>query len=315
MKNKQILTFLILFTLFFSFSNTHVFSQTRPELNILIDASGSMGEQVEGRSKMAIAKEAISSLVDSLPANTRVGLRAYGSQYPESDKNCTDTKVLMPIATLDKEGLKNQLTPLNPSGWTPIEYALQQSYNDFGSSETSRYIVLVSDGQETCGGDPCAAAKDLEAKGIDVTINTIGFSVDQTTKDQLTCIAQATGGNFYDAKNTQELNDSLNEATEPVREFIAYTTEGEEIVGGSGFENPTQIYTDKQYTFEILNKENLFFFLNVPQNRRLTELSATIKTSDECGISFRMEQYGEDRKRVSCSAGVGINPNELVPQR
>lgn len=307
MKNKQILRIFILSVLFFSFfycsvrssPNTHAASNLRPELNILIDASGSMGKQVEGKSKMIIAKEAISTLINSLPAETRVGLRTYGSQYPESAKNCTDTKLLVPISTLNKSEIEKQMAPLTPSGWTPIEYSLRQAYNDFSASaETPRYIVLVSDGEETCGGDPCAAARDLESKGIEVTINTIGFTVDQATKDQLACIAQATGGSYYDANNTQELNNSLSEATKPVREFIAYTTEGEEIVGGSGFETATQIYLDKQYLLDILNEETLFFFLNVPQNQKLTEFSATVKAPSNCHVGVDINTYGENRKNL-----------------
>ena len=70
--------------------------------------------------------------------------------------------------------------------------------------------MLVSDGKETCQGDPVVAAKALAAKGI--TVHTVGFIVDTAARGQLQAIARATGGTYFDAPVGPELPDTLKSA-------------------------------------------------------------------------------------------------------
>ena len=95
-------------------------------------------------------------------------------------------------------------------GYTPIAYSLGQAAGDFSADAKERVIVLVSDGKETCQGDPLVAAKALAAKGI--TVHTVGFVVDTAARGQLQAIAQATGGTYFDAPVGPELPDTLKSA-------------------------------------------------------------------------------------------------------
>jgi len=297
--------------------NPESWAQTsRPMLNLVIDASGSMNGKVEGsKTKMQSAKEAANSVIDSLPSDSRVGLRTYGSEYPESAKNCTDMRQLVPISALDKTRLKNEVNALTAKGWTPIEASLRKAYDDFPSSgEAERVIVLVSDGEETCGGDPCAAAKDLEAKGVKLTVNTIGFSVDTKTREQLKCIANATGGTYSDANNTAELTSGLSKATEKVRDFIDYSTEGEKIVGGSGFDNATKINAGKQYVMDIKSGESLFLYLAaIPENETLKDISLTGYSQNACYINVELTPIKDNRSKIAYGTEITVynsNPSD-----
>ncbi len=79
-------------------------------------------------------------------------------------------------------------------GYTPIAFSLQQAAGDFSADAKERVIVLVSDGKETCQGDPVVVAKALAAKGI--TVHAVGFLVDTAARGQLQNIARITGGTF-----------------------------------------------------------------------------------------------------------------------
>jgi hypothetical protein len=95
-------------------------------------------------------------------------------------------------------------------GYTPIAYSLGQAAGDFPPDAKERVIVLVSDGKETCAGDPTLAARALAAKGI--TVHTVGFIVDTAARGQLQAIARATGGTYFDAPVGPELPDTLKQA-------------------------------------------------------------------------------------------------------
>ena len=95
-------------------------------------------------------------------------------------------------------------------GYTPIAYSLGQAANDFPAEAKERVIVLVSDGKETCQGDPVVAAKALAGKNI--TVHTVGFIVDTAARGQLQAIARATGGTYFDAPVGPELPETLKQA-------------------------------------------------------------------------------------------------------
>ena len=105
---------------------------------------------------------------------------------------------------------------ITPRGWTPIYGSLLSAKDDFIAGQDNN-VVLVSDGIETCGGDPCAAAKQLRESGIALTIHVVGFDVDNATRTQLQCVANAASGRYYDAKNGQELANALNSAVNAVQ--------------------------------------------------------------------------------------------------
>ncbi len=168
----------------------------------ILDGSNSMWGQVDGTSKITTAKAVLVDLLKSLPGGTNVGIMAYGHRW---EGNCKDVELLVPIGPNNPGELARRIGTIQPKGKTPLTYALDQSLPLFASLKgQNNYVVLVSDGKETCGGDPCQAAKKLAAAGVGVKIHVVGFDVSAAEKGQLECIAKEGKGRYFNAGNTEE---------------------------------------------------------------------------------------------------------------
>ena len=183
---------------------------------VILDASGSMKAPLpDGKTRMAAAKVAVAEFANGLAADTRVALWAYGHQSPTSKKDCKDTSLLTPFATTsqNKAAIIAQARALEPQGYTPITYSLTLAARGLDHEESAtRTIVLVSDGKETCQGDPCAAAQALAEADVKLVVHTVGIGVDSVTRSQLQCIARVARGSYYDANSTSELTRALGQA-------------------------------------------------------------------------------------------------------
>lgn len=204
-------------------------TQTDDQLLIALDISGSMKEpDGNGDTKINAAKRALGNAVDAVPSNAQVGLRTYGG-------GCTQSSLVAPIKQVDKTAIKSAITSQQAAGDTPIAYALQQAAKDFDTSGRKN-ILLVSDGEETCGGDPVAEAKRLKDSGIGLCVDVVGFRVDSATREQLGKIANAACGRYYDAQDGKELNSRLQRAS--VRALRPYRADGTPVTGSSDGLNP-----------------------------------------------------------------------------
>ncbi len=170
-------------------------------LVFILDASGSMWGQVEGTAKIVIAKEVLTDLIHELPSDTQVGLVAYGHRRKG---DCQDVEQLVPLGAFDKELLITKIKALNPKGKTPITHSIQITAEKLKALEDETTIILVSDGKETCEGDPCTLVKELRQSGVKFVMHVIGFDVTDEERSQLECIAEAGGGMYYTAKNAGE---------------------------------------------------------------------------------------------------------------
>lgn len=272
LKQKNIL---LLGILMVPFSFVSAVDVAGNDVEIILDCSGSMAGMIENKSKMDIAKEAISTVADEIPDSSRIGFRAYGHQSGRDAKNCTDSELIYPIGELDRSALKSKVNSLEPRGWTPIEYSLKQSKNDFSAdSEFGKMIILVSDGEETCDGDPCQAVKDLKAGGFDVTVNTVGFDVGDVAEQQLKCIADATGGQYFSAKSASDLIDSLRELSKRAFEGFAMA---DKIEAGTGFIN-APLVEPGEYGGDVIIGEKRFYKVDV---RKGQELALTVNFNKE----------------------------------
>lgn len=183
-------------------------------VELILDASGSMKATLPGgQSRIDAAKDAVEKLVSGLPGSMRLALRAYGHQSPTSAKNCKDIQLLSGFRPVEQgraeivaiaRGLKAQ-------GYTPITLALELAANNLKteSAAGSRMVILVSDGKETCAGDPCAVAKALAAADARLVVHTIGFAVDVAARYQLQCIARVARGAYYEADTLGKLSEGL----------------------------------------------------------------------------------------------------------
>lgn len=273
-----------------------------PALLLLLDSSGSMLlDAGDGRDKITAAKEALKTLVDALPTGAPVGLRVYGHRFPNTDKanGCQDSELVQPVGPLDKNAMKGRIDSFGAQGYTPISLSLEQGYGDL-PAEGARTMVLVSDGEETCDRDPCQVARDLEARGVELVIEAVGFQVDDTTRAQLTCIAEATGGQYRDAANAAELADELKEISN--RALREYQTAGNQIQAGTGF-NDAPLVQPGQYLSDIVAGETHYYAIEVPEGKALSASATFVANPDisqesipkGCCTEARLKMYGSNR--------------------
>jgi hypothetical protein len=189
---------------------------------LILDASGSMNARLpNGETRIAVAQRAIKGVAGFVPAHAQLSLRMYGAQSAARQKNCQDTSLAVPFGPASAIGaaITTTVDATKAQGYTPIAYTLGQAASDFPPDAKERVVVLVSDGKETCQGDPVVAAKALAAKGI--TVHTVGFVVDTATRGQLQAIARITGGSYFDAPVGPELPDTLKSALSACKKRVA----------------------------------------------------------------------------------------------
>ena len=184
---------------------------------IIFDGSGSMWGQIEGKHKIEIAREVMGTLVKDWNEDIDLGLMAYGHR---EKGNCADIEVLFPVGTPDSKKILNIINKLSPKGKTPISQSLKQAAETLRYTEDPATVILISDGEETCNSDPCVVSKELEAKGINFTAHVIGFDVKGNEKalEQLQCIAENTGGQFYEAEDAEELTKAIVQVQKEVED-------------------------------------------------------------------------------------------------
>ena len=195
-----------------------------PKVDLVLDVSGSMrARDIDGQSRMAAAKQAFNEVLDATPEEVELGIRTLGADYPGDDRKtgCKDTAQLYPVGPLDRTEAKSAVATLAPTGWTPIGPALLKAADDLDGGDGSKRIVLISDGEDTCAPlDPCEVAREIAAKGIGLTIDTLGLVPTAKLSRQLSCIAEATGGSYTSVQHQDELTDRVNElvdrAADPV---------------------------------------------------------------------------------------------------
>ena len=214
--------FLVLVLVSVTFLSSVALAQTYVQL--ILDASGSMFNKLDdGRYRIVAAKEVLTDLIGALPADgdLNVGLRVYGSQGAASETgSCEDSLLLVPMAGVDRGRLLDTVRDVQARGATPIARSLELAGEDFPASGR-HVIVLVTDGEESCGGDPGAVLDALRARGIDVDLRVVGIDLSPRAEASFEGL-----GTFENARNAAELAAALARAVEQVAEVApaAYET-------------------------------------------------------------------------------------------
>jgi len=192
-------------------------AQARENVMVVFDGSGSMWGQIDGKTKIEIAREAVGKMVNSWNADTNIGLIAYGHR---TKGDCSDIQTLLPVGPLDKSAFIAAVNAIQPKGKTPISAAVRMAAEELKYTENKATVILISDGLETCNANPCALASELEAKGVDFTTHVIGFDINKADSAKLSCLATNTGGQFLSANNAAELNKAISKTVKTVQAKI-----------------------------------------------------------------------------------------------
>ena len=175
---------------------------------LVLDASGSMWGQIDGKTKVEIARSAVGDLLGRIPAERRLGLVAYGHRR---EGDCADIEEIVAVGT-ERAPIRSAVDALNFKGKTPLGAAVRFAAERLRYRDTKATVILVSDGVETCNVDPCALGRELEAAGVDFTAHIIGFGLATAAESAgLRCLAEATGGRYFAAQNAGELAAALAE--------------------------------------------------------------------------------------------------------
>jgi Mg-chelatase subunit ChlD len=213
-----------------------------PMLEVILDVSNSMWGQIDGLTKMQLARDALRAALAELPANVSVGLRAYGHRVSFEDKEagCADTQLLIPPAPGAATAVVARADELVPRGQTPIAISLEAAATDLEAHGGSGVLLLISDGVESCGGDPVAVAESLRARGVPVVIHAMGLGVDADAAAALKRLASAGGGQYFDAPTAADLVAGVDTVVRSTTEFIlagedlgAFPREILRVVGGT----------------------------------------------------------------------------------
>lgn len=181
------------------------------QVMVVLDASGSMWGQIDGVTKIEIARNVFTDLSqDWTNQQIEAGLLAYGHRRKG---DCTDIELISTPSRDSTATMGNVVNTIKPKGKTPLSEAVRQAAMAMRFSEEAATVILLSDGRETCAPNPCAVAEELEDLGVNFTAHVIGFDVaDPKDIAQLRCIATATGGRYFDAKDADQLTTALNGA-------------------------------------------------------------------------------------------------------
>lgn len=282
-------------------------------VEIVLDASGSMRGAAGATTKMEAAREAVRTTVEALDAGSIVALRLYGHRLPSEPKeaSCADIELAIPFGPLDRGSFIAAVEAAQPLGQTPLASSLEQAAADFGEvGDEPAAVILVSDGEESCGGDPAAVACAFAERGLDLTIHTVGFDVDAAARAQLQAVAQCTGGEYRDATNAGELAESLRQLTQAGllvdkrREVV-----GAAIRGGDGFGSAMPI-APGTYRLDHHQRPNEYdyFAIEVAPGHllRVRQVATEVGVSID-GVTFRESTspvvgaviHGPDRERIS----------------
>lgn len=175
---------------------------------IVLDASGSMWAQIDGKPKLEIARESLRTVLQSVPADTEIGFVAYGHREKGS---CEDIELIVPPQAGSAAAVSAAADSLKFIGKTPLTSAVKQAAEALKYTEDKATVILITDGLETCKGDPCALGKELRAAGVDFTVNVVGFGLTADEGKHVACLADNTGGKYIQASDEQALQDALVE--------------------------------------------------------------------------------------------------------
>ena len=228
--------------------------ESSPVVELILDASWSMvKDDTGGERRIDIARAVLLDLLADptiIPDGTPVALRTFGNI--EGDYSCR-TDLMAPLAPLNREELSAIIAEVEPqeNANTAIARSLVLSASDLVAGQSRpKIVVLLTDGEETCGGNPASAIQALNEQRIDLKVNIVGLAIDSDDlRQQFQDLAAQGGGEYFDASDKDELAAALADAVSvPYRVLDA---EGNVVARGIVDRDPV-VVEPGTYTVEIL---------------------------------------------------------------
>ena len=253
----------------------------------LLDGSGSMKDKMDESTRFELSKKIIADYLDSL-SNLKMqvesAVRVFGHQYPPADKNCTDTKLMIPFGKHVASNVLAQLNTINPQGWTLISYSLEQAASDFPYEEGVKIvIILITDGLETCGGDPCAVAEMFQRRRISLKPFIIGLGLPEENQRYFDCV-----GKYFDAPSSSSFNKAMNTV---ITQALNPTTAQINLLNQFG--KPTETNMEVSL-FDSHNGELIYNFIHALNEK---ELPDTLKLDPSGKYDIKVHSFPSVTKK------------------
>lgn len=217
-------------------------------VEVILDASGSMLQRIDGERRIQIAREVLVELVDEVvPAGTPFALRVFG--HREVDSCRTDLEIgLSPLDPGTAAATIRTVQAMNLAR-TPIAASLRHVQTDLAAASGPKLVVLITDGEETCDDDPAAALVELRAAGADVRVNVVGFAIDEhRLREQFEEWAQAGGGVYLEAHDRAQLRSAMAATVETAYQVLR----GDDVVATGVVNGQAVTLAPGQYRVRVL---------------------------------------------------------------
>lgn len=278
--------------------------EKRANVQILLDASGSMKATVNGTPKMDLAKEAIQTFLGEMPEGVNVSLRVYGHKGTGSDgdkaMSCASTEEIYPLGAYEKAQFSEALNQFGPSGWTPLAASIAAAQEDLKSQteeNIENIIYVVSDGVETCGGNPVEVAKTLHESDIKAVINIIGFDVGEAAGQQaLKQVADAGGGTYATVNTKKALDDYFRkEKSALLEEWRTWQSVNVDYYFQSQNERVKELFANQEEMIEMerVEEERLLELANIIAEKH--EVDAYDIRSAIRDRGYNIRRYARDK--------------------
>lgn len=253
----------------------------------IVDFSGSMAKIDAGERQVDSARTALIKGLAQAPQNSQIALRLYGHRVAKEqmELSCKDTELVLPFGKTDLVRAREVSALYEPKGYTPIAHSLLEASKDFpaASEGTIRTMILLSDGEETCGGDPVEVIRKLKSQGFNVTVHTIGFNVDEKTRSLLEAIAVAGDGRYFDAKGNTQLYQAIEEASKESFALDKNSSEFEHggipIRGGDDFASAVELPFGQKLKLDHHQRKGQYdyFFFDLAQYETISLWGKTLE--------------------------------------
>ena len=182
------------------------------DVMIVFDASGSMVHDTAGEgSQIDLARSAAHKILPGVARNRQMGLMTFG---PGPSDQCSNISLKVPVQSNAAAPILAELDSIVTDGGTPLSAAVEQAAETLNYKNRRAVIVVITDGDETCGGDPCEVAKKLHENAPNLVIHVIGFKSNTGPALKSSCFADATNGMFVPSKSLEELTAALHATLE-----------------------------------------------------------------------------------------------------
>lgn len=189
-------------------------NETSRDVIFVLDASESMSGRINDEIKMDTVKSASLQTIADLKAHSNIGVIAYGHR---TERDCDDIETLVTLDTLPHATINEAVKNIQPKGKTPLTKAVRRAADTFENRKSATSIVLITDGPETCGGDPCALGRELASRNANLKTHIIGVDFAGRNTSALRCLASETGGTFLEVDDSASLVLALNEITADIQ--------------------------------------------------------------------------------------------------